>query len=532
MKNTCLYPFYEYILKNWVRSDSDMPEYHDRFHSNIERVTGGEGAKFTERKKDIWENTQLVLKQASLGKCDKLQELLRRDAQCDLCFTCQNCERKYWETLEGMLFHEEDYGGPLNKSDFTIPEEIDELLEQKERPVDIYIDNYKHRIFCERNILVMLKGFSSSTPILLNYAHNTNFYSGGGFYFRWSGVGIAVDPGYLFVQNLQDYGLNILDIDVVVITHEHIDHSSDMRIIDDLHYNVSANYSEKIFRWDKDSNAVSREDKEKHKIKWYMDAVTCEEAVILARKKSGFDKDYNQLYCVNVAGEDSSLLENRFQGYAEIVSDSIVKIGTEINLHIFRTAHEQYKEAGENRFFLHTFGCAFECGTDTENKRIIGYTSDTSLQEDIYPAMKEVMSQCHIIIANISGIYRQDILLKESKPRHLGYSGCYRMIEDLMENEEYALKYFLISEFSNQVSDIRFGISKYLQDEVNELARRKRQKSPNILPTEIALTLDMDTFRIRCSVCGKYAEKIHILKPHGENNKMQYVCPECMYTGM
>lgn len=530
MKSTCLYPFYEYILKNWLNSESVMPKYNDRFHSTVYMATEGESVKLAGRKKDIWEKTRLVFQQDSLGQRDTLQKLSHRTVQCDLCFVCQNCEEKYWNALQEILLDEETHDSELNKSDFLIPEEMKELLRQKERPVDIYIENYKHRIFNERNILVMLKGFSSSTPILLNYAHNTNFYSGGGFYIHWNGVGIAVDPGYLFVQNLQDYGLNVLDIDVVIITHEHIDHSSDMRILDDLHYNVSSNFSEKIDRWDEEHRTVTRVEKEKHRIKWYMDSVTCEAAVLLAKKESGFNRKFNQLYCINIAEEDSIALEEKFQGYAEIVSDKTVKLSEEINLHVFRTAHEQYKENGNDKFFLHTFGCIFECGTET--KRVIGYTSDTSLQEDVYPAMRELMSQCHVIIANISGIYRQDILLRESKPRHLGYSGCYRIVADLIKNEKLDLKYLLISEFSNQVSDIRFGVAKYLQDEVNDLARRKGVLSPNILPTEIALTLDVDTFCVRCSICGKYAEKIHILRPHGENNKMQYVCLECMYSGM
>ena len=247
----------------------------------------------------------MLLKQDVSRQKDMLQELSYRFVQCGLCFVCQNCEEEYWNALKEILLDEEAHDSEPNKSDFLIPEEMKELLRQKERPVDIYIENYRHRIFNKRNILVMLKGFSSSTPILLNYAHNTNFYSGGGFYIHWNGVGIAIDPGYLFVQNLQDYGLNVLDIDVVIITHEHIDHSSDMRILDDLHYNASSNYSEKIDRWDEEHSTVTRVEKEKHKIKWYMDSVTCEEAVLLAKKESGFDRKLNQLYCINIADENT-----------------------------------------------------------------------------------------------------------------------------------------------------------------------------------------------------------------------------------
>lgn len=80
----------------------------------------------------------------------------------------------------------------------------------------------------------MLKGFSLLTPFLLNHSLNTNHYSGGVFYLNWEGFSIAVDSGYHFVQNLHQNGLNVLDIDVAIIIHEHIDHNSDMRLLNAL----------------------------------------------------------------------------------------------------------------------------------------------------------------------------------------------------------------------------------------------------------------------------------------------------------
>lgn len=507
-----------------------MPEYNARFQSAAADIaTKGVNRKLEERKKEIWENTRTVLSEAARGERNALQNLISQEIQCALCVTCQKCETEYWNALREIL----GMGSSANsqwKRRFLIPEEVKELLRQKERPVDVYIEKYKHRVCDEKNILIMLKGLSSSTPILLNYAYNTNFYSGGGFFLRWNGMGIAIDPGYQFVQNLQNYGLNVLDIDIVIITHEHIDHSSDMRLLDDLHYNVASKYFEQIHEWDENRGRVIRAEQEKHKIRWYMDALSCEEAVLFSRKQSGFNSEYNQLYCVNLAEDDRALLEEKYEGYATIISATDIKINDEIDLHVFGTAHEQYKEDEKWKFFSHTFGCVLECGTDTGSKRRIGYTSDTSLQPDRYPTMKDLLSQCHMIIANISGIYEDDVLLQELKERHLGYSGCYKMIKDLMESENDSLKYMLISEFANQVSDIRFGVSRFLQDEVKAIAEERGTVSPCILPTEIGLTLDLDTFCVKCSICGRYASKINVLRPRGENNSIQYVCGDCIYS--
>lgn len=531
MENTCLYHFYEYIFNNWIHGQLTLPDFESEFHDNKSDAGGLEIRELERRKKYIWENTRCVLEEFSRGRQNKLQEVLAQPGECHLCFVCRKCETEYWQELKDYLFHDENEY-TLTKSDFLIPEEVKDLLKQKERPVDVYLDYYRRNIMHERNIIVMLKGFSSSTPILLNYARNTNFYSGGGFYIRWNGVGIAVDPGYLFVQNLHDYGLSILDIDVVVITHEHIDHSSDMRIIDDLHYNVASHCSEKMIEWDEEQFLISRRRNKRHEIKWYMDSVTCEEAILLSMKESGFNNKFNRLFCINTADEDDSVLRDRFHGHAEIISTRNIEISQGIRMHVFRTAHEQYKKGDDKEYFLHTYGCAFECGQSDDEKRWIGYTSDTSVQEEFYSDMQEVLARCHIIIANISGIYQKDILFRRLKERHLGYYGCYKILYDIVTKKDYALKCFLLSEFSNQVSDIRFGVSKYLQEEINDLVKKNGEPAIRVLPTEIALTMDIHEFQTRCTICGKYSDQVHILRPHGENNKLQYICPECIYTSI
>ena len=53
------------------------------------------------------------------------------------------------------------------------------------------------------NKLIVLKGMSSSTPAILNGAFGTQSYHGGGLYLNWFGFGIAIDPGYHFIENLQ-----------------------------------------------------------------------------------------------------------------------------------------------------------------------------------------------------------------------------------------------------------------------------------------------------------------------------------------
>lgn len=60
--------------------------------------------------------------------------------------------------------------------------------------------------------------------------------SGGGFYFRWHGLGIAVDPGIGFITSMHEHQIFIDDIDVIIVTHAHIDHNGDVRGLASLPY--------------------------------------------------------------------------------------------------------------------------------------------------------------------------------------------------------------------------------------------------------------------------------------------------------
>jgi len=55
---------------------------------------------------------------------------------------------------------------------------------------------------------------------------------GGGYYIWHKGTGIAIDPGHGFVDSLHRYhGITVHHIDVVIITHDHMDHHADLETI-------------------------------------------------------------------------------------------------------------------------------------------------------------------------------------------------------------------------------------------------------------------------------------------------------------
>lgn len=51
---------------------------------------------------------------------------------------------------------------------------------------------------------------------------------GGGYFLRWNGYGVVIDPGVFFFENFLEF-FSFRDIDLVVVTHDHPDHQMDMK---------------------------------------------------------------------------------------------------------------------------------------------------------------------------------------------------------------------------------------------------------------------------------------------------------------
>jgi len=97
--------------------------------------------------------------------------------------------------------------------------------------------NEKRKFKYTDNFLIVSRHWNSETPIVprwhgddSDYMYRLTGYGlGGGYFIVSGGIGIAIDPGYNYLQILYSiYGISINDIDVVFITHDHPDHLADL----------------------------------------------------------------------------------------------------------------------------------------------------------------------------------------------------------------------------------------------------------------------------------------------------------------
>lgn len=313
---------------------------------------------------------------------------------------------------------------------------------------------------------INLKGMSSSTPILYNNTFGTRL-RGGGFYFRWNMYGIVVDPGLHFVTNMHECGLGISDIDAVIITHDHLDHMGDMLLLDDLEYQI----------------------KEYKTIQWYV----CREVYEAERLNK------NNMHLVSQRGE--------------------YDLSPFVSFKAIETRH--IKSISECSGYLPTtFGCVFTLKAYKSpsgkqvNERVIGYTSDTTY----WDGMEKDYDNTDMLIANISSVRENDLLMEEQNELHLGFSGCVKMLLGFSQ----APRFFLLSEFWNGIEDIRFPVSKQLR----RTAHRKGMDT-TVVPAELGMEIDLACMGVRCSSCGTWAKKIFIIKPNSAFGEIYYVCENC-----
>lgn len=83
------------------------------------------------------------------------------------------------------------------------------------------------------SFLSVLRKWNSYTPIIPSEKGDNK---GGGYFLYHKGKGIVIDPGFNFIENFYQEGFKVADIDAILITHAHNDHTVDFESILTLIY--------------------------------------------------------------------------------------------------------------------------------------------------------------------------------------------------------------------------------------------------------------------------------------------------------
>ena len=238
------------------------------------------------------------------------------------------------------------------------------------------------------DFLMILKGWSSSIPLVsgrINEYFEGNICKGGGYFIRWKGAGLVIDPGINFLENFHENKFHIADIDIVLITHNHLDHNYELLQINDAFYQTNKflkNVKRQRYILDKETGDVKRSE-------LYTDIIDIEPP---------FD-----------TGTTDTGIRNLKEEYNIIVK-------------LFKTEHSKDVE--------HSTGAIielFEEKDDDEPVIKIGLTSDTKY----FPELSEKLVDCDLIIPHFGMLDKKELDDEndDGHDTHLGFNGMKKLIE-------------------------------------------------------------------------------------------------------
>ena len=324
------------------------------------------------------------------------------------------------------------------------------------------------------NTLSIVRGWSSAVTLLEGSERR---WRGGGYFLKWRGYGMVIDPGFDFLRNFHDAGYHGREIHAVVVSHNHPDHNSDLKHVDDLRYEIwrrlegtKSPLCPYVLVWDKDTDATTK-----------------------------FTIESPRHRCEPI------LLTSALHHPIDLQKEHDEKLPFRIIP--FKVQHETKGDVP------HAMGMVVELLDKKDNTVMrIGYTGDTAY----FKELNKHLQNCDILIAHISQPSIEELQdATKLKEVHLGYRGTARLLKEC--NPKLAL----IGEFWAGFTDLRISLVKGL---------RQRSGVDAVLPAGLAMHVRLPSLEIECTKCAKPTafSGIRVAPPTDNFGRLAYLCPSCM----
>lgn len=298
----------------------------------------------------------------------------------------------------------------------------------------------------------------------------------GGYFVRWNGKGVVVNPGERFLENFHAAGLHIKDIDFVVVTQDQAAALKDVEAIYELNYRVN------------------KMDANLHIIQYYLNQQAHRQ--LSSTLKPHFKQERNTVHSLEL--------------YVDSPDVESLPLADGIVLEYFPTFSPEH----EPDKVLNTVGLrlVLESG---KFRTSVGYVSGTAYS----PVLAQHLSGTEVLVTGFGSTEANDYGKVAYNDDCLGYFGTHSLIEEI------APQLLIASEFTGTDGDIRVEVAKKLRQETTY-----QTHSPTVvLPGDSSLTLDLETQRVRCTVTGTYVEptQVHVVKSSEAFGSLGYLSPSC-----
>lgn len=319
------------------------------------------------------------------------------------------------------------------------------------------------------SFFLLLRKWNSYTPIIPSGDDERSV--GGGYYIRHGGNGTVIDPGYNFIENFYKAGCRIVDVDNVIITHAHNDHTNDFESIMTLLHQYNSH------------NKYKPDDPKYKKIKVYM----------------------NTGSLLKFAG----LLDLRgcpFIDYLYTMTPEIqFKLGDGMKLTVLPAYHDELVAK------KYAVGLHFSIPTKEGERRIL-FTSDTGLfpqikrgdqdkadisKPEIHEKYGDFKKDINLLVPHLGSIKEQEIKMSIDSedvfyPNHLGILGAARMITVIKP------RLAVISEFGEELKVFRKELIDLLSGVVKGYYDDDSAAAPVVLPGDLPFIYNIGAESVHC----------------------------------
>lgn len=323
---------------------------------------------------------------------------------------------------------------------------------------------------------------NSSKNLMLSMLYSGEYDSSGGFYFRWRGKGVAVNPGKNFMINFHHAGFHIKDIDHVIVTGEESSAFTDIRKIYDLSFRLNQEMAGS-----------------KHIIQYYLNQKVFQQLAGILKPHS--KEERHSVHMMEL--------------FADLPEGDKIDLTNSIQLHYFSldraNSGESISSFATKSREINSIGVYFELkkdeGMETQEEGLeksihIGYIP--SLTKDAFTHQQ--VKHCEVLITKV----------------HHG--------DHVKECD--AIKSF-IEKFDSRLV-VATGFDAYEGDVRLESVRKIRQaiafsQKTTVLPADTGLFIDLTSLRIKCTFTHTLIDpnNIRVIHSTGPFSRLQYITPAC-----
>lgn len=341
-------------------------------------------------------------------------------------------------------------------------------------------------------LLAILRDWSSALPLVEPIEMNCR---GGGYFLRWRGKGIVIDPGLDFLRNFHEEGFTVHEVNAIIVSHNHPDHNADLRALDDLCYEL---YNRARFDEKDTQRYVLVLDEQSHQLwsSWHQG----ERVIRHFSNRFRFDVfNYNN----KAEKDDTPVTSMRLDLFEEA--------GLPFRLHYFGAQHSRDVDGA--------VGMSIECLPENagDEPLWISFTCDTRFFKRL--CFTDHLKRSNgILVAHVSQPDDVELMIPNAqKPGfHLGYRG----VEKLIKGCDPSLT--LLGEFWGGRADLRLDITRGL---------RRACPGKLIYPTSRTMQLNPRSLQVRCTEkeCGAWPSirDVQVIPPSTPLGPFHYLCANC-----